>query len=255
MERFEGGTRDHHIPNQYVRNPDSELVRNRYWTKLSQVLAPLFTDQAEDPVLQEKIIRNCYVTTRLSDQADESLDRLLHDIPTQALQDAGVKHTESAQRTQFVYQFERDVENRRPGTYIITGGVGSGKTTFLRRFALVVARPFIERYCIWIHVDFLTVGSHSAADMSKVLHDYLYREFRRQLESGYPERLPRDGAQMRELFSEEIDQARMTLLHGVPEESPEWTQEVGRLVNNLYSSAEVELPRFRGQFPVWVFGV
>ena len=236
LERFEGITEALYVPSQYVRNPDGELVRNPYWTKLSQILTPLLTDQAEDPVAQEIIIRNCYVTTGLSDQADESLDRLLHDSPTRALRDAGVKHTESGRGERFTYQFERDIESRRPGTYVITGGVGSGKTTFLRRFALVVGRGFIQQYCIWIHVDFLTAGSQVTANLDILLEDYLYAEFRRQLESNYPERVPKDGAELRELFSEQIARARLTQLHGVPEESSEWNRRVGDLVEAQYSS-------------------
>ena len=236
LERFDGVTEVLYVPSQYVHNPDRELVRNPYWTKLSQILSPLFTDLAEDPAVQERIILNCYVRTGLSDEADANLNRLLRDIPTKSLVDAGVTHTDSERNDPFARQFKRDVEQRRPGTYVITGGVGSGKTTFLRRFALVVARGFIQEYCIWIHVDFLTAGSQATAEAGKLLHEHLYSEFRKQLESTYSERLPEGGAELRELFAEQIQRARLTLLHGLSEDSEEWRRQVGELVETLYSS-------------------
>ena len=144
FEEFEGITETLYTPIQFISDRDEELIRNPFWTKLSRVMVPLLTDQPEDPKAQEEVIRNCYVTTKLSDQADKNLDRLLQDIPTKSLIDAGVQDTGPSKRDAFAYRFKRDIEQYRPGTYILTGGVGSGKTTFLRRFALVVNPGFLK---------------------------------------------------------------------------------------------------------------
>ena len=108
-------------------------------------MVPPLTDEPENPAAQDEIIRNCYVTTRLSDQADETLDQLFGDIPVAgALRNRPGSRTRELQGDIFAHHFERDIERYRPGTYILTGGVGSGKTTFLRRFAVVVDPAFLK---------------------------------------------------------------------------------------------------------------
>lgn len=238
FERSEGITETLHTPISRVHNPDQELVRNRHWAKMSAVIGPLLTDQAEDLVSQTETIRNCYVSTGLSDQADESLNKLLKDVPSKELQDAGVSDTSSAKSSHFTRRFERDIEGSRPGTYILTGGVGSGKTTFLRRFALVVDPGFIRRYCVWAHVDFLTLGNVEASRLDPEIRRFAYQEIRHQIDRDHPEKVPKDGAQVRELFRPALDRAERTTLYGIPEGSVERARIEGELVDRLESTDE-----------------
>jgi hypothetical protein len=116
---------------------DRELVRNKLWRQIASIMGPLLTDASEDPDSQLEVIRNCYVTTPLADETDRSLDHLLRDTPSATLLDAGVVDLKLDDRgkTAFSHRMEADIYKARRGTYILTGGVGSGKTTFLRRFA------------------------------------------------------------------------------------------------------------------------
>ena len=236
FEQSEGFVESLYTPIAFVHNPDQELVRNPFWAKISRLLSPLLTDQAEDLVSQADTIRNCYVTTPLSDQADESLGRLLQDLPSKALKEAGVQHADSSKRGEFAYRFERDIESSRPGTYILTGGVGSGKTTFLRRFAMVVDPLFIARYCVWTHIDFLTLGDVDVADMDGAIHRFVYQQIRSQLESEHPDKVPQDGAGMRALFQSQLDTAERTRLYGLPSESTERANIEGEIVDKLFNS-------------------
>lgn len=238
FEQFEGITESLYAPIQYVRNPDGDLVRNPFWSKISTIVAPLFTDQTANPAFQEEIIRNCYVKTKLSDQADKNLDNLLRDIPSGQLLDAGVTDIVAEKRSAFTHQIERDIEDYRPGTYLLTGGVGSGKTTFLRRFALVVDPKFLEHYCIWTHVDFLAFGNVDAHDLTLQVSTFVYQELRRQLEASYPDKIPATGEEVRSLFQTELENARRTRLYGLSEDSPEWIVAVGDLMDSLFKSNE-----------------
>ncbi len=235
FEEFEGITETLYTPIQYVYEADQELVRNPFWWKLSKVIAPLLTDQAEDPATQAEIIRNCYVKTRLSDQADASLDRLLHDIPSAALAGAGVKDTDGSRRGAFAYQLERDIESYRPGTYVLTGGVGSGKTTFLRRFALVVDQAFLKHYCVWVHIDFLTAGNTAPESLDSQIEAFVYKQIRKRIEADYPAKVPQNGQEVRELFVDQVERAKKTRLYGIPEDSPQWAQQLGEIVDALYA--------------------
>jgi hypothetical protein len=236
FERLEGVTSEQYRPLDFVQNPDAELIRNPFWTKMSHIVGPLFADVPADEQQQLEIIRHCYVTTPLSDQADDNLDRLLRDTVTPFLDQVGIAHViPSAKSDAFSHQFRTDVQMVRPGTYVLTGGVGSGKTTFLKRFANIVARGFVQQYCVWLHVDFLPAGNLDHANLDAEIRRYTYSKIRERLQTQYPERYPKTGDEVRDLFSDEIQKATLTLLHGISQGSELWTREVNRIVDDLFA--------------------
>ena len=122
---------------------------------------------------------------------------------------------------------------------MLTGGVGSGKTTFLRRFATVQSAQFVEHYCVWLHVDFLPIGNPEAAKLDSEIRNFTYGQIRLQLGESYGDKMPGTGEEMRELFADQIQEAKLTRLHGIPEDSQEWNSAVGELVSDLYQADEV----------------
>src|SRR5688572_2398183 len=96
--------------------------------------------------------------------------------------------------TAFSHRFEEDVWAAKSGAYIIAGGVGSGKTTFLRRFADVTEREFIDKYAVWVYIDFLPIGNVDAAALDKELRLYAYARIREFVERSFGDELTGDGA-------------------------------------------------------------
>lgn len=226
-----------YTPLEFVRNHDAELVRNRFWNRIARVVGPLLTDDPQFEEVQEEIIRHCYVRTPLSDEVDQAIDRLLKDAPTSQLTDAGVVDLKPGMggRTAFDLRIEDDVKGGRPGTYIITGGVGSGKTTFLRRFEKVFAASFVQHWCVWLHIDFLPLGDVTDATLEQELNRHAFQSIRDLLERDYPDVWPGDGAKLREVFAKQIADARLTVLHGVEPESERWVGLVNELVHSLFT--------------------
>jgi hypothetical protein len=238
FEAEEGVTTQLYSPIDYVQNPDRELVRNHFWRKLSSVLGPLLSDRSEETVAQEEVIRNCYVTTPLSDQADNSLDALVKDALPIYLLDAGVVDVLPSGRNPFSRTFIGDIERSRPGTYILTGGVGSGKTTFLRRFVVGANRSFVEHYCVWLHIDFLSVGNVDPGDVDKEIRAFAFSAIRRQLESSYPSYVPSTGEDVKLLFSDELKKAALTKLYGLNEGEEQWARKVAEILDGLFYDDE-----------------
>ncbi|OFW15475.1 MAG: hypothetical protein A3H29_00535, partial [Acidobacteria bacterium RIFCSPLOWO2_02_FULL_67_21] len=240
FEYIEKTTTQLFAPISFIQDPDRELVRNRLWDQISRTMGPLLTDQPENLGAQLEVIRNCYVTTRLGDQTDKSLDALLQDTGTK-LQRGGklVDLRPGTQgKTAFSHRFEEDVYSARRGAYILTGGVGSGKTTFLRRFAEIVEKEFIERYAAWIHIDFLPIGNVDPQLLDRELRAYTYAKIRAALTAQFGDQIASDGESVRKLFEREIDKARLTLLHNVSENSAEWNAVVNQLVDRLFRDDE-----------------
>lgn len=232
---FEGVTASLYSPLEFVHNPDAELVRNRFWTHLARIVGPLLTDQPDNVDLQEEIIRHCYIRTPLSDQVDANIDSLMRDLPQAFLRTAQAVHIEPhlGGRTAFDHAIEADVKASRAGTYILTGGVGSGKTTFLRRFQRVVQAGFVKTYCVWIHVDFLSFGNVDAEQLQQELRRFTFRQIREGLLAEYPDFCPQTGDDLRKLFASKIDEARLTVLFGLAESSQVWNDRVNALVHRL----------------------
>jgi hypothetical protein len=91
---------------------------------------------------------------------------------------------------------------------------------------------------VWIHIDFLPIGNVDALVLDQELRDYTYDRIRESLNLHFQQELSGSGAVIRTLFAPEIDQARLTLLHGVDEESAEWNSSVNQLVDRLFRNNE-----------------
>ncbi len=224
-----------------IHNPEAELVRNRFWTKIARVVAPLLTDDPQAAEVQDEIIRHCYVRTPLSDEVDGSINRLLTDKPSEQLRSADVIDLKPGMggRTAFEHSIERDIKDHHAGAYILTGGVGSGKTTFLRRFETVVAPGFIKEWCVWLHVDYLALGDAQSERLDVELSRYTFARIREVVETQYPALWPQTGEELRRIFAPQIQDAAITKLHGIDPNSERWNVEVNELVSKLFNDPEI----------------
>lgn len=228
-------------PIDYLADKDKELVRNRVWQQIARTMGPLLTDKSDDLAGQLEVIENCYVTTPLADQADKNLDSLLKDVPKRDLVDARVVNLKPGQggKTAFSHTMEREVKSAgEVGTYVLTGGVGSGKTTFLRRFAYITDRTFVEQFTVWVHIDFLPIGNIDPSTLDEKLRSFAYRRIREEIQSRFRKEIAGSGDQLRALFSEELQRAELTTLHGLEAASPERNRLVNQLVDSLYQDDE-----------------
>src|SRR6185503_1834442 len=108
----------------------------------------------------------------------KSLNVLLQDTPSGHLSHAQFQdlRPDVQGKTAFSHSYRSDVWAGMQGrAYILTGGVGSGKTTFLRRFARIVEKDFVDRYAVWIHIDFLPIGNVDPMHVDSELRRFVYR--------------------------------------------------------------------------------
>jgi hypothetical protein len=229
-------------PAEFSARADAEFVRNPFWSRIANTVGPLLTDDPGNLELAHLIITNCYVATPLSDQVDASISDLLKDLPTSSLRSAGVVDLKPGMHgnTAFGFSLADDVaQSNRPGTYIITGGVGSGKTTFLRRYAAVVAPAFVKAKCVWLSIDFLPIGAMDPARQSAEVSQFAFKECRAALKSLHAAVYPPDGKAVRALFQEEVTTLRKTRLYEVAKASQEARQVINETIDRLWSDDEL----------------
>src|SRR5690606_2553672 len=112
-----------------------------------------------------------------------------------------------------------DIKFKNINPYILTGGVGSGKTTFLRRFQKVVDPHLVENYCLWLHDDFLSAGSVAETKLTEKLAQFCYQVIRKELKTKYKDFCPTNGEELRKLFHEETEELNLTKLYQIQEGS------------------------------------
>lgn len=230
----------HYTALQYVHSPDSELIRNKFWNKISHIINPYLTVDPSDVEIQDEIIQHCYVNTPISDEVDRSINQLLSRGLPQFLKEAGTKDIglDNLGHTAFDHNIENDIKLKKMGTYILTGGVGSGKTTFLRRFARHAAAVMINHYCIWNHVDYLSFGDGESDESSSNIRSFTYKKILENIEKNYPKLWPSSGEQLRKLFSDKIEKAKLTILFGISPGSKEWQEIENQIIQKAFESSE-----------------
>ncbi len=230
----------------HVNNSDMEMIRNPFWDTISEIVSPLLVDDPLNKGVQDDIIRHCYVATPMADDTDSSIDRLLQQSLPPRLEIARFKNIEIGMRDRSAFDrtVEEDIKTRNLGTYILTGGVGSGKTTFLRRFVTEVAPKFVQEFCVWLHIDYLAMGSVPQDQLDSRIREYTYSQIRNILRASYFSLYPGDGGRVRELFATELGELAKTKLYGVSEQSAKWKDETNSLIATLFDNDEVFVSRF-----------
>lgn len=220
-----------HVPLAFVNHADENLPRNKLWSILNHLATRILDDRPENRL---DIIEHCYVGTRESSESVLELRELLSRPPSRLIREAGstVVKPSGKGRTSIGNELEKDVKDRRPGVYVLTGGVGSGKTTFVSRFEHVVEPAMVHQFCAWFQVDFLPSGK-PATDVTGV-ENYIFKVVREQLKS-YSE-LSFDGAALRALFAHELSLLEATLLFGIPPDAPERLTVTNGEVDRLFKS-------------------
>lgn len=223
------------VPLELVDAPDREFMRNKLWAILGHLASRVLED---DPDTRLEIIQNCYVPTGASGETDEQLRSLLQRPLPPLMRNAGtisVRPTPQGS-TALGVALESDVKDRRAGVFVLTGGAGSGKTTFLSRFEQFIEPALVNEWCAWFQVDFLSASKPVPEELAGSIPEFVYSAMREQITSRYAAQVSTDGAALRELFAPELKTLDQTILFGVPADSPRRREEENREIAKLFTS-------------------
>src|SRR5262249_1186712 len=131
------------------------LRRNRLNSQLQPLIRYIFEDIASQDDLD--LLRSCYVHTQSLRVVAGGLNIAITDaIP----RDLAVSGTTALTQTEtdageFGIAVERAVRQKRGELYLLLGGIGAGKTTFLKRYHKLIAQDFLDKNTFVFHLDFL----------------------------------------------------------------------------------------------------
>ena len=136
-------------------NADLPLQRNRLHAQLHPLIQTIFEDIAiQDPV---EILQSCYVHAESLRIVAKDLNTVITDAIPEFLKQQGAEpvHQSAEDAGRFGTAISEALTSRAGQLYLLLGGIGSGKTTFMKRYQRTVGKAVLDRRGLWFHIDFL----------------------------------------------------------------------------------------------------
>jgi hypothetical protein len=144
----------HRVVNRLF-NSDLPLQRNKYHAQLDPLISTVFEDIADQDAIE--ILQSCYVHYASLRVVAEDLNLVIRDSIPQFLKDEGaisVAHG-AADAGPFGEAVSEALSGGHGELFLLLGGIGSGKTTFIKRYQRTVGKDLLDTNTIWFHIDFL----------------------------------------------------------------------------------------------------
>lgn len=162
-------------------NADQPLPRNRLHLSLLPLMSAVFEDIADQA--QIEILQKCYVHSRSLKIVASELEVVITDEIPKFLKAEGA--VQISQGSDDAGQFGKMLNEKlptKPGHLcLLLGGIGSGKTTFLKRYKRTVGHTVLEENALFFTVDFLKPPS-SPEELDEFVWSGILKEFRERYE-------------------------------------------------------------------------
>jgi hypothetical protein len=161
---------------------DLPLQRNRLHAQLHPLIQTVFENIADQNPLE--VLQTCYVHTGSLRIIARDLNAVITDaIPEFLLQQGAepIKQT-SEDAGSFGDAIAEGLTSRLGELYLLLGGIGSGKTTFIKRYEREVGKPILEDHALWFHLDFLEAPI-DPLDMEEFVWEHVLRQLRARYDS------------------------------------------------------------------------
>lgn len=212
-------SRELHRVSARLFNSDLPLERNRLHAQLGPIVKTFF-DEIGD-LEQVKILQDCYVHSGSLRIVADDLNLVITDTVPKLLKDQGTTQIDQTLEStgKWGRAFAEALGKAAGELFLLLGGIGSGKTTFLKRYQRTVGASLLGEHTYWFHVPFLG----PPLDPSKI-EDYLCDEIQKQLRARYSDRNLERREVLKMTFQGEISALNETVLNGMPRTGREYEE-------------------------------
>lgn len=233
--------------NDRLHNPDQVITRNRLHSQLHPLVNRIFGDITEYD--QVEIMQRCYIHTTTLRIVDRSLQFVIQDsIPHFAALDGTFDTTPGPEDGGKFGRNLPDYINQSDGSvFLLLGGVGSGKSTFLKRYFQFVGREYIDSVGHWYYVSFLKPPSQME------LEGFVYKTILNHIRTRYQSENLETRESVLEAYDVELERIHRTILAAEQLDEVEYQRRLSRYIEqwtadeNNYVKKLIGLLRKRGK--------
>jgi hypothetical protein len=243
--------REYHRPIDRVVDSDATYARNPINLALRPYVDKFFGDIASQDTIE--VLKECYVHSRPVQIIDHDLNIIIRDSVPQFAAGANQLLTSDAKPGGLIEAYVRStvlIVDYKGSVVLLMGGIGSGKTTFLKRFFRVIAPDLAQpgEKTFRIHVDFL-----GAPDQLTDLDNFLWRSAAEAMRSNEPNLEKR--AMLEKLFDKRLGLIREIYGEDSQHFETKYAEELFKLAsdNREFSTAAIDHCRSEGRLPLVVF--
>lgn len=191
-------------------NADLPLQRNRLHAQLHPLLSAVFENIADQDTID--ILQSCYVHSNSLRIVADDLNVIITDAIPQFLLDQGARPASQSDigGGRFGIALANAMPTRHGQLFLLLGGIGSGKTTFIKRYQRTVGAPLLNRNSLWFHVDFL----EAPPDVSE-MESFVWTTVLKQLRTRYTSPHLETRRNIKHAFADKIVAIEHTGLRGL----------------------------------------
>ena len=218
-------------------NPDRPLERNRLNSALQPIIKLLFEDIAVQESLD--ILQNCYIYTGTLTTVANDLDNILTESIPKFLADQGaVPVGTSNSRSGFERVLHNSIIVTKGELFLLLGGIGSGKSTFLRRYLRTTGIKILDEKAMWFVADFL----QTPLEISE-MEDFVWRAVLTDIRERYKDFECERRKCLHEVFENDISAVESTLLSDMKKGSHKYNETLSPLLFKWQHDLKGYVPR------------
>ncbi|MCX5811425.1 MAG: hypothetical protein NT178_02620 [Proteobacteria bacterium] len=230
--------RELHRVTDRLFNADLPLQRNRLNAQLHHLIRKIFEDIADQD--QVEILQSCYVHSASLKIIAKDLDLVITDSIPSLLKDEGTipifQNKSDAGR--FGESVAIAINSQDSQLFLLLGGIGSGKTTFLKRYQRTVGKDLLEQNVVWFHVDFL----QAPLDPFQ-MEEFVWRSVLEQLRGRYSTPHLETHRDIKRAFRDEIEALKETALVYLQEGTEEFEKILSPFLQKWQENLREYVPR------------
>jgi hypothetical protein len=240
-EEFGGTRRAHrnlHRVSDLLFNADLPLQRNRLNAQLTPLIGTIFAEIADQDHLE--ILQSCYVHSASLRIVATDIETVITDsIPAFLRAEGAEPLPRDPEGEGFTAVVTKAMDEPAGELFLILGGIGAGKTTFLKRYRRTVGKELLDSKTIWFNVDFLKAPLDPLD-----LESFVYQDILKQLRERYVTPHLETRRNIKRVFADDIGVLRQTTLRQLRPGSDEFE-----------TALDPYLERWRQNLPVYVPGL
>ena len=222
-------------------NADLPLQRNRLNAQLHPLIRKIFEDIADQD--QIEILQSCYVHSASLKIISKDLDFVITDSIPRLLREEGTEpviQTES-HAGKFGDSIASAIRSSSGQLFLLLGGIGSGKTTFLKRYERTVGKDILDKYTFWFHIDFLQAPLDPLQ-----MEEFVWRSVLAQLRLRYAVPHLETRREIKRAFKKEIEALKQTALSFLNESGREFEKALSPYLVKWQENLLEYVPRLLG---------